>query len=142
MRNPGSSAGSPLTAALRGSALRLRSARDDSGAARGEVFQYDAAKIVLLDEARTKSRFRRREADRFSQQHGILLVQADRHAHASPFTTTPQRRLMLPRLGDVGIQGIKPVDRGNFFSSLRSSLSSTPSRSSSTPTRLSVPMSP
>ena len=41
-----------------------------------EVFEKDAAEIVLLDQTRQKSRFRGRENDRLAQQHWVGLVPA------------------------------------------------------------------
>ena len=110
--------------------------------ARGQILQHDTAEVILLDEARGESGFRRREPDRLAQQRGVVLVPPDRHAQASPFTTTPQRRLMLPRLGCVGIHGIRLDERGSFFSSFFSRRASTPSRSSNAPIRRTVPTSP
>jgi len=107
-----------------------------------QILQHDAAEIVFFDKAGGEPGFSDREADRLAQERGIVLVPADRHDQDSSFTTTPQRRLMLPRLGCVGFQAIRPEEGGSFLSSLRSRRASTPSRSSNTPMRRIVPTSP
>jgi len=53
------------------------------------------------------------------------MAQADRHPQASPFTITPQRRSILPRLGSVGIQGTKPRSGENSPTAGRTASAST-----------------
>ena len=109
---------------------------------RRKSLEDHAAEIILFDQAWGESRLLGGKPDRLAQLVGRLFVPADRHAQASPFQTTPQRRATGPRLARRGIQGIGLLVAGSARSSLRSRVSTMPSRSSRAPIRRIVPLSP